>query len=60
MAEGNSVKALVVDDVADNRRILCELLIGIGVDVEEVADGEQALTSLEQDLPDCAIALSGG
>ena len=52
LASGHSVKALVADDVAENREILQGMLIDIGVEVESVEDGQQALEQLEIFHPD--------
>jgi len=52
LAPGVSVRALVADDVADNRDILRQLLEGLGVEVELAADGQQALDALVAGLPD--------
>ena len=52
LAPGHAVRALIADDVAENRQVLRSLLEDIGVEVQTVADGQQALTALEQRLPD--------
>ena len=52
LAPGQSVKVLVADDVAENREILASMLGGIGVQVEVVENGQQALERLEASLPD--------
>ncbi|MBD8525379.1 hybrid sensor histidine kinase/response regulator [Pseudomarimonas arenosa] len=36
-------RILVVDDVADNRDIMVDLLVSIGFEVKQAADGEQAI-----------------
>jgi CheY-like chemotaxis protein len=41
-------RVLVVDDGEDARRLARELLMGLGVHVETVDDGEQALARLER------------
>jgi predicted ATPase/signal transduction histidine kinase/CheY-like chemotaxis protein len=43
LAPGFTVRALVVDDVADNRAVLAHMLQVIGVDVETAENGRQAL-----------------
>ena len=55
LAPGHSVKALVADDVAENREILSGMLRDIGVEVEAVENGRQALESMEDSLPDIAL-----
>ena len=52
LAPGVQVRALVADDVAENREILSSMLEGIGVEVEVVEDGRQALDRMEVSLPD--------
>ena len=47
LASGYSVQALVADDVAENRDILRRMLTEIGVEVEVVEDGQEALERLE-------------
>jgi len=51
LASGQTVYALVVDDVANNRDILINLLTHIGVQVEEAQDGKQALEMVRQNMP---------
>ena len=52
LAEGSAVHALVVDDVAENRGVLGEMLSGIGVRVSLAEDGAQALEEVERQRPD--------
>ncbi len=53
LAPGYHVKALVADDVADNRDILSGMLAELGADVEVVENGQLALESLAAGrLPD--------
>jgi predicted ATPase/signal transduction histidine kinase/DNA-binding NarL/FixJ family response regulator len=52
LPEGVSVKALIVDDVADNRAVLAYLLQEIGVDVQTINEGAQVLAHLAIDRPD--------
>ena len=52
LASAFSVKALVADDVAENREILQGMLADIGVEVESVEDGQQALDRLATFHPD--------
>jgi ligand-binding sensor domain-containing protein/signal transduction histidine kinase/CheY-like chemotaxis protein len=55
LAAGCSVKALVADDVAENRDILRRMLEEIGVEVAVVADGRQALERISGSPPDIAF-----
>ncbi|MCP4695705.1 MAG: response regulator [Gammaproteobacteria bacterium] len=52
LASGLCVSALVVDDVEENRNILCEMLRGIGVDVYEASNGRNALDKIHEKQPD--------
>jgi two-component system, sensor histidine kinase ChiS len=52
LAPGQSLKALVVDDVAENRDILQHMLADIGVDIHTANDGQQALDVMDGWLPD--------
>jgi len=52
LAPGVEVHALVVDDVAENRAVLTQILSQIGVQVREAADGRQALSALAKERPD--------
>ncbi len=52
LAAGFSVRALVVDDVADNREILHRMLSDIGVQVEMAENGQQAIDQMAASLPD--------
>ena len=52
LAPGRRVRALVADDVAENREILSSMLSGIGVEVEVVENGKEALDRMEELLPD--------
>jgi len=52
LAAGKSLRALVADDVAENRDILEGMLSDIGVQVQSVADGQQALQRLRTFHPD--------
>jgi CheY-like chemotaxis protein len=49
------LRALVVDDVAENRAVLAEILVAAGCEVELALSGEAALTQLEMELPDVAF-----
>jgi len=52
LASGYKVKALVADDVMENREILCRMLNDIGVEVAQVENGRQALERMERVRPD--------
>ncbi len=52
LAEGYSIKALIVDDVFENRDILSKFLSNVGVEVEEAEDGEKALERVRENIPD--------
>ena len=52
LASGHTAKALVADDVAENREILQGMLTDIGVEVESVENGQQALDQLDSFHPD--------
>jgi CheY-like chemotaxis protein len=50
--EGETIQALVVDDVETNRDILEQILVRIGVEVESVDSGFAALESARRRRPD--------
>jgi signal transduction histidine kinase/ActR/RegA family two-component response regulator len=52
LAEGVVVKALVVDDVANNRAVLAHMLREVGADVVTAENGQQALALIAADPPD--------
>ncbi|MBI1922859.1 response regulator [Candidatus Poribacteria bacterium] len=52
LASGYHVKAIVADDVAENREVLSKILSDIGVDVITVENGEQALEAVRAHHPD--------
>src|SRR5215468_10961776 len=54
-----SVKILVVDDEAAARRGLVSLLSGWGYDVEEAADGQEALEKAVAGMPSVVISGRG-
>ena len=51
LAEGCSVRALVVDDVEANRDVLYLMLTRIGVEVETAQNGAQALDLIRREMP---------
>jgi signal transduction histidine kinase/ligand-binding sensor domain-containing protein/ActR/RegA family two-component response regulator len=52
LAEGYSVRALVVDDAVTNRDVLSEMLRRVGVEVETADSGEEALAKIRERMPD--------
>ena len=52
LAEGCSVKALIVDDLVNNRTLLSLFLKRIGVEVAEAEDGKVALEKIRENTPD--------
>ena len=48
LAPGFRLHALVVDDVVDNREVLCRLLQTAGIETDQAIDGADALVKLEQ------------
>jgi len=52
LAPGNSLTALVIDDIAANREILIWMLERIGVVVEQAASGSEAIEYLKSTHPD--------
>ncbi|MBT7861861.1 MAG: response regulator, partial [Gemmatimonadetes bacterium] len=52
LAPGQTLKVLVVDDVAENRDILRHMLVDMGAEVRMANDGQQALDVLASWLPD--------
>ncbi|KDE97795.1 histidine kinase [Mycolicibacterium aromaticivorans JS19b1 = JCM 16368] len=49
-------RVLVADDNADMREYLVRLLRGAGYQVDEVADGQQALSRIRADRPDLVVS----
>jgi two-component system cell cycle response regulator DivK len=50
-----SKRILVVEDQEDNRRILRDLLSGVGFQIVEAEDGEQGVTAAEAQRPDLIL-----
>ncbi|MGC9327616.1 MAG: two-component regulator propeller domain-containing protein, partial [Candidatus Hinthialibacter sp.] len=48
LAKGFHIRALVVDDFQENRKVLAQFLRDVGVDVIEAEDGKQALEAVEE------------
>ena len=56
------LRVLVVEDDADTRQVLVQLLVLYGAEVSSAVDAAEALSRLRQDVPDvllCDIALPG-
>ncbi|MBI4662316.1 MAG: response regulator, partial [Verrucomicrobia bacterium] len=51
LARGTSLKALIVDDLEQNRAVLADLLRSVGCQVEAVESGREALARLKSALP---------
>ncbi|MHB1456489.1 MAG: PAS domain S-box protein [Armatimonadota bacterium] len=49
------VRILVVDDVADNRRLLCDLLQSVGFEVTEASNGVEALAFVDTWSPHAVL-----
>ncbi len=52
LAEGNSVKALVVDDVEENRDLLARFFSSLKIDVIQAVNGKEGLEKTREHLPD--------
>lgn len=52
LAPNQNYKVLVVDDVAVNRKLLTHLLAGVGFDVREAVDGQEAIAQWQSWQPD--------
>jgi CheY-like chemotaxis protein len=52
LAEGRTVQALIVDDIATNRDVLSHILTKIGVGVETAKDGAEALERIRGQMSD--------
>ena len=52
MAEGVEVHALIVDDIAENRDIISEMLGNLGCEVAVAASGREALEQAREQRPD--------
>src|SRR5258705_317711 len=50
-----TVRILVVDDEAPNRRFMRRILEPLGYEVLEAADGEEALASIGREAPDIVL-----
>ncbi|MDA8485404.1 response regulator [Pseudomonas resinovorans] len=66
MAGLRGARLLLVEDNELNRELACELLQGVGIELSQVVDGQQALDLLEQDaefdgvLMDCQMPVMDG
>jgi len=52
LSRGQRIRALVVDDVKDNREVLKGFLERVDVEVEQANDGAEALERIAEDRPD--------
>ncbi|NKB71190.1 MAG: response regulator [Candidatus Latescibacteria bacterium] len=52
LAPGQSVHALIADDVGENRQVLEQILCGLGIQVTTANDGAQVLQQLAATTPD--------
>ena len=52
LAPGNEVKALIADDIEENRAVLAQLLRNIGVEVLLAVDGQEGLEMAIEHSPD--------
>ncbi len=52
LAKGQTVRALIVDDVATNRDVLAHMLTNIGVSVQTAENGGQGLELIRRQMPD--------
>jgi len=52
LAAGVRVRALVADDIEENRHILAQLLEVVGVEVDTAVDGRDALAAVQRQMPD--------
>jgi len=52
LAKGFKVKALIVDDVQENRDVLSAILEGVGIETETAINGKEGLEKLPEVLPD--------
>jgi signal transduction histidine kinase/ligand-binding sensor domain-containing protein/DNA-binding NarL/FixJ family response regulator len=53
--EGTQVRALIADDVAENRDVLSAMLTGFGAEVRMGSDGQEALDQLDGWTPHIAL-----
>jgi len=52
LASGSNIKALVVDDIEENRRVLSILLSDVGVEIIEAVDGKEGVEKAIEHKPD--------
>ncbi|MZH02770.1 MAG: response regulator, partial [Nitrospinae bacterium] len=52
LASGSNIKALVVDDIEENRRVLSILLSDVGIEVIEAVDGKEGVEKAIEHKPD--------
>jgi len=56
LIKDNSVHALVVEDVKENREFLTRYLNQIGVEVDEASNGKEALEKINNKIPDIVFS----
>ena len=52
LAKKGSIKALIVDDIEINRRLLIDILEGAGIEIGEAENGQEAVNQAEKFQPD--------
>jgi signal transduction histidine kinase len=52
LKEGQKVKALVADDIEENRSVLSKFLVEVGMEVIQVENGKEAVESFRKNRPD--------
>ena len=52
LAAGQTVQALIVDDIATNRDVFSTMLTGIGIQVETAKSGDEGLERIGEKMPD--------
>lgn len=55
LGSARRAKILVVDDIAANRELVEEMLLDLGYDVRQAADGVEAIESIEAEEPDLVL-----
>jgi len=51
----NGVEVLLVDDVLLNQEVVSDMLVGAGLQVRLVGNGQEALEAIAQKVPDCVL-----
>ena len=52
LADGQTLRALVVDDVETNRELLAQILTRVGIQVDTAENGAEGLEKVGQEMPD--------